>query len=117
MKSSYPVDIVEKYSLLEISRGTRLPQSVIKTQADSLQLPRIPAGSRGYAGNRGGSLHILRDGAASDYFRERQVLSDFAIARMRVKYASSPAGTFAPSGSSTPILAAVPLMTVCTSLG
>ena len=116
MKSFYPIDIMMSI-YFPIFPGTRLPQSVIKTQADSLQLPRIPAGSREYTGNRGGALHILRDGAASDYLRERQVLSDFAIARMRVKYASSPAGTFAPSGSSTPILAAVPLMTVCTSLG
>ncbi len=37
--------------------------------------------------------------------------------RMRVKYASSPVGTFAPSGSSTPVLASVPLMIVRTSLG
>ena len=36
VKSRYPVDIIWKNALLGISFGTRLRQSVIKTQADEL---------------------------------------------------------------------------------
>ena len=36
VKPIYPVDIIGKQALFEISLGTRLPQDVIKTKADQL---------------------------------------------------------------------------------
>ena len=72
----------------------------------------------GYRDNAVGRLVPISSGqCASNYIRERQLLRDFAIARMRVKYASSPAGTLAPRESSTPVFTPVPPMMICTSLG
>ena len=43
MRSCYSIDIIGKGSLLPIPFGVRLPQYVIKTQAEEFKLPRIPA--------------------------------------------------------------------------
>ena len=43
MKSCYPINIIGEYPLFPVSLEIRLPQYVIKTKAEQLQLPRIPA--------------------------------------------------------------------------
>ena len=68
-------------------------------------------------GKRAWACFMPLGSAASNYFRERHPMSDFAMLRRRVKYASSPAGISAPRGSSTPVPAPVPSMTTFTSLG